>query len=345
MNKVFLAAGMMAVGFATPFNAVAQSCPPGQIFRVSMGICQPKSSQNLQWTESSSSSRRPALRPSASEPAVGDLVLFGERRPVLLKPVVPKQVAKSPANRETANPRAKKTVVAKIPAPTKAPVVATSSSRAEIDSASRAEAAATRAPPAAPVRNLSEPTAVAVASSPRADSEAAGAASQASKERPGFDAGVARPDQNVAALEPAPTVEPPVKTHETPAAATMPPAQTTPSVAAAGGPKQVRTIPLYHSPEPEQQAAAPPGTPDWGDEKKLVEALRSNWKGTPVKRAFKLGDQVPADIPLQPLPQPFASRDTGVNMHYLMSNDDAVLVLPTLRVVVDVYRTSTASLD
>jgi len=97
------------------------------------------------------------------------------------------------------------------------------------------------------------------------------------------------------------------------------------------------------SPIPE--AASPPvdadaGLPDWGDEKKLVQALRENWKSRPVARTFQRGDEVPADIELQPLPAPFASRAAGVNMHYLMSNGDAVLVLPGMRVVVDVYHSS-----
>jgi hypothetical protein len=107
----------------------------------------------------------------------------------------------------------------------------------------------------------------------------------------------------------------------------------------------VRRIPLYQSPEPDQPASTSSGVPDWGDEKKLVEALRSNWKGTPSGRTFHLGEQVPADVPIQPLPQPYASRDAGVKMHYLMSNGDAVLVLPAMRVVVEIYHSSTASLD
>jgi hypothetical protein len=108
-----------------------------------------------------------------------------------------------------------------------------------------------------------------------------------------------------------------------------------------------KTLAAPAAPEAPLVAPAPTANlspADWGDEKKLIETLRADWKSTPVATSFQVGQQVPSEILLKPLPPSLASRDQGVNMHYFIANADAVLVLPRLRVVVDVYHSPEASL-
>jgi hypothetical protein len=400
---MFLVAGIVAAGCAAPMDANAQSCPRGQIFRVSMGVCQPKSADNARWSgERGTSARdRGAMKPSSARPAVGDVVLFGSTFPTLLKPDAPKSAPKTAVKRVATTPPPKqahpklqtRAAVAKAapPAPKESvaavaraavaptPVVPLSmpaphsEPRVRVEEPTREVAVAAPepkrvTPPAQPEPAVTapEPAPIEAAQTPQVEAQP----EEARNEAPAVEESAPEPprDQRTAALEeraetPAPAQAPP---EQVPAVqvppAQVPPAQVplAPVAAAPEAPvstpddtmttasieprNPVRTAPLAPSPE----AASPPaqadsGLPDWGDEKKLVEALRENWKSKPVARTFQRGDEVPADIELQPLPAPFASRAAGVNMHYLMSNGDAVLVLPGMRVVVDVYHSTTAS--
>lgn len=345
MNRAFLAAGIVAVGCSAPMGAHAQSCPAGQIYRVSMGVCQPRSSENKQWLKNGEG--KPALKPSAGRPAVGDVVLFGESAPMLLKPVAPRS-----ATRATAPKRA----IAK------APVSRSPASRSPVSKEPVSRAVATVAQPAeeapelrkqetefttqrnaslkvedAKVPEAKQPELVPATAAPRAASQ---------------DAPVAKQDPPVAQQEapvvkeqaPPPVVAAPMQPNAAPSAAIEQPRETATSMAAIQPPRQVRTIPLYQTPT-SNPPAVNSSAPDWGDENKLVEVLRAAWKEKAVTRTFRRGEEVPADLPLQQLPASFASRDAGVNMHYLIANGDAVLVLPGMRVVVEVYHSSTASLQ
>jgi hypothetical protein len=344
MKTIFAVAGIMTIGCAAPISANAQSCPPGHVLRVSMGVCVPR------FVESETGPRyrdsQPLMRTSSARPEVGDIVLFGSRSPTLLKPVTPKQAARRPAHAPAiAKAPSRKSVVAearssKVELPAQAPLPPRIEARqapepvepspapdvkvAAVETP-RVEAAPERvAPPPIPVEapRVREPIAAPVArkappSQPVEQMAALGS---------GNEAPLAYNAPSMTPQPPAPLMQ-----HAEPA----PPAAL---------PREARLVPA--PPKPETSAPAAPGSslPDWGDEKKLVEALRANWKSPPLTRSFQRGDEVPADLPLQPLPQPFASRDASVNMHYLMSNGDAVLVLPGMRVVVDVYHSATASL-
>jgi hypothetical protein len=182
----------------------------------------------------------------------------------------------------------------------------------------------------------------------RAAKEAVSASAEeaATTAEPGHEAPIAQedvvmpePDLQIAALgSGVKAVPPPLPTTETPV-------ETVAAPAVSGAPVQTPVaLPQHQTPEPIPPAATNSNPPDWGDEKKLIETLRADWKSAPVARSFGVGEQVPSEIRLKPLPPSVASRDQGVNMHYFIANEAAVLVLPRLRVVVDVYHNPEASL-
>jgi hypothetical protein len=260
-------------------------------------------------------------------PAVGDVVLFGSSAPTLYKRVVPRSAAKAPApKRAIAKAPASRKAVATVAQPAEEPTSAATGEAPELrrrETEVTAQRNASLKVEDAAVPEMKQPEPAKASAPPQEESISAPVAKEQA---------------------PPPVVETTMQPNAAPSAATEPPVQTTRSMAAVEPPRQVRTIPLYQTPTPNPPAASS-GMPDWGDEKKLVEVLRAAWKEKAVTRTFRRGEEVPADFPLQPLPPSFASRDAGVNMHYLIANGDAVLVLPGMRVVVEIYHSSTASLQ
>lgn len=342
MNKTFLAAGFMAIAGAALSAAEAQPCPPGHIFRVSQGVCQPKAAGAWQ-----GGGGRSPLRPSAAAPAVGDLVVFGPNGPLLLKPNAPRPAATRPAfrprpaKRIASRPAAIKGSAPRPPAavgPARTTLASADAPRDETELRKRVSAFLGR------LNIADQKVEEAVLAELR---KAEAAPEPVTKERPSrqaSDAAADAPPATRIARGSEPT-EPTAAT-AAPASVKPPAAPEAPvplGAAADKDQKQARADTGTQPPPPRPAAPTTSGLPDWGDEKKLVETLRANWKSGQVTRSFHRGDEVPPEVPLQPLPPPLASRAAGVNMSYVMADGDAVLVLPGMRVVVDVYHSATAS--
>jgi hypothetical protein len=357
MKNISLAAGLLAASCTAPL--AAPSCPSGQILRVSSGVCQPKTAEAVQWLKQGAS--KPMAKPSAGA-AVGSLLRSTSPDARPLTPFA-SQAAKAPVRRPLiAHPSETQPGVASAAADTSLAKVTAAPQTTAPRSARGADLAlkpsrefrAERADPqaAAPAPGVQEaggppepvrlPPGRRTATVPNAPARAtpaqelgqpapSGVASPRQPERTAANVARASPQPPAASARPPSPQQPPPT--ESPVAGGM-------ATATITAPETTGTIPQSRAAEP---SGADPGLVDWGDEGQLVAALRANWQATPVEQTFRVGERVPADVPLLALPQPYAGRDRGLNMRYLMANSDAVLVLPTLRIVIDVFAGSTES--
>lgn len=370
MKNITLAAGFLAATCAAPLAASIQSCPSGQILRVSSGVCQPKSAEAVRWLKPGGA--KPTAEASAGAAAVGRPLRSGspDSRPParvgskvaamasVRQPLIPQQLdPRSGVATAAATASFAKGKADTAPHSAAGAGLAPKLSREFGDERADPKAAApgeTEPRPAGvtpePVRPLPEWKAATVLNAPvrATPAEEIG--------QPAPSSVAAPPQPQHAATNVAQASQPPAATeaetavgsrsnlamaalrNDAASPAQQPRAESTAAApmttATLAAPETTGTISQSRAAEPN---AVDPGLVDWGDESQLVAALRANWRAMAAAHTFRVGEQVPVDVWLQALPHPYAGRDHGLNMRYLIANGDAVLVLPTLRVVVEVH--------